>query len=468
MEDIHPTQSWVGRAIPRVEDATLLTGGGRFIDDLGTPAGTLRAAILRSPHAHAEFASIDTAHARAADGVAAVITGKDVRAYTNSLLVGVRAPITCWPIATDRVRYVGEPVAVVVARDRYLAEDALDLIEVRYDPLPAVIDPLAALGSDAPAIHPGLNGNLASDRSFRYGDPKSVFADAPHHIAIEARYPRNACTPIETYGVIATYDAAEDAYDILANFQGPFSLHAVIARAEGAGQPPAAAHAARLRRQFWRQAGRVSVRGADGGGSAAHRAGGEMDRGPAGAPRRLHLRHQPRRETCRRGGRRRPRPGARLGPDRGLRRASAGARAGHALPDARKHDRRLRHPPCRHPQPRGADEQDADRAQSRIRRATSLFRARTADAAHRAHARARSAGGHPPQSGARLSISHRDRRPARFRRIRGGGRGRTRAGRLRRPRPPPRKHAPVEKSTASALPRLSNPASRTWGTSPPC
>ena len=79
--------------------------------------------------------------ARAADGVAAVLTGADVIALTSSLVVGVKAPIECWPIAVDRVRYVGEPVAVVVASDRYRAEDALDLIEVRYRPLPAVVDP---------------------------------------------------------------------------------------------------------------------------------------------------------------------------------------------------------------------------------------------------------------------------------------------------------------------------------------
>ena len=232
MPDIHPeTAPWVGRSIPRIEDAALLTGGGRYIDDLGTPPGTLHAAILRSPHAHAEIASLDTAQALAAKDVAAVLTGADVRALTSSLAVGVRAPIECWPIALDRVRYVGEPVAVVVARDRYTAEDALDLLEARYDPLPAVVDPLAAMAEAAPILHAGLQGNVASDRRFRYGDPEGAFALAPRRIAIEVRYPRNACTPIETYGVIASYDPGEDAYDVLANFQGPFSIHAVIARA---------------------------------------------------------------------------------------------------------------------------------------------------------------------------------------------------------------------------------------------
>jgi 2-furoyl-CoA dehydrogenase large subunit len=232
--DTHATReagAWTGRSLPRIEDAALLTGRGRYIDDLGTPPGTLHAAILRSPHGHAAVEGIETARARALPGVAAVLAGEDIQALTSSLVVGVKAPIECWPIATDRVRYVGEPVAVVVARDRYVAEDALDLIEVRYSPLPAVVDPLAALAADAPVLHEGLKGNLASDRSFRYGDPEAAFAEAPHRMAVEVRYPRNACTPIETYGVVAEYDPGLDAYDVLANFQGPFSIHAVISRA---------------------------------------------------------------------------------------------------------------------------------------------------------------------------------------------------------------------------------------------
>ena len=193
--------------------------------------GTLHAAILRSPHAHAEIAGIDVAEALAAPGVAAVLIGADVKRLTSSMVVGVKAPLECWPIATDRVRYVGEPVAIVVARDRYLAEDALDLIEVDYKPLPAIVDPVGALAQDAPILHPSLGSNLASERSFRYGDPERAFAQAPHHVVVAVRYPRNSCTPIETYGVVAEYDPGDDAYDVLANFQGPFSIHAVISRA---------------------------------------------------------------------------------------------------------------------------------------------------------------------------------------------------------------------------------------------
>src|ERR1700730_5131756 len=222
---------WLGRSIERVEDAALLTGRGRYIDDLGVPPGTLHAAILRSSHAHAKIRAIRTAAAAAAPGVAVVITGGEVAALSTPLVPVLRVPLEGWPIAVDRVRYVGEPVAVVVAADRYLAEDALDLIEVDYDPLPAVVDPLAALAADAPTLHDKLGSNVASDRSFRYGDPDAAFAAAPHRVAVEIRYPRNSCAPIETCGVVADYDPGEDAYDILANFMGPFSLHAVMARA---------------------------------------------------------------------------------------------------------------------------------------------------------------------------------------------------------------------------------------------
>jgi 2-furoyl-CoA dehydrogenase large subunit len=222
---------WCGQSVERVEDAALLSGRGRFIDDLGERPGTFHAAILRSPHAHAHLNQIDTAAARAAPGVAAVVTGVDVTRLTRGLMAGVKTPIECWPIAVDRVRYAGEPVAVVVAANRYLAEDALDLIDVDYKPLAAVVDPLAALDPTAPVVHDALGPNLANERTFSYGEPDRAIAAAAHRVSVTVRYPRNSCTPIETYGVVAEYDPGEDAYDVLANFMGPFSLHGVMARA---------------------------------------------------------------------------------------------------------------------------------------------------------------------------------------------------------------------------------------------
>ena len=222
---------WVGQSLERVEDAALLTGGGRYIDDLGVRPGTLHAAILRSPHAHATITGIDMAAARAAPGVIAVLAGADFNDITATLVASVRAPLEARVIATGQVRYVGEPVAVVVAADRYLAEDAAELIEIAYTPLPAVVDAEAAAADGAPVLHQGLGGNVASERRFRYGDPEAAFAAAPHRISVTTHYPRNTGSPMETYGVVAEYDPHGDAYDVLANFQGPFSIHAVLARA---------------------------------------------------------------------------------------------------------------------------------------------------------------------------------------------------------------------------------------------
>src|SRR5262249_51579398 len=175
--------AWVGQSIERVEDAALLTGRGRYIDDIPVSPGTLHAAVLRSPHPHAVIRAIDARAARAAKGVAAVITAEDVTRFGSPLLAGVKANIECWPIAVGKVRYVGEPVAVVIAADRYLAEDALELIEVDYAPLPITLRPADALKPDSTVLHEGLRGNIASDRSFRYGDPEGAFARAAHHVS---------------------------------------------------------------------------------------------------------------------------------------------------------------------------------------------------------------------------------------------------------------------------------------------
>lgn len=222
--------TWCGQSVGRVEDAALLTGRGRFIDDLALRPGTLHAAILRSPHAHAKISAIRTQAAAGLPGVAAVFTGADIAKNSTSLVVGVKAPIECWPMALDRVRYVGEPVAIAIAENRYVAEDALDLIEVDYEPFPPVIDPVAALDPSCAVLHEALKSNLVSERSFRYGDPEQTFVQVPHTISVAIRYPRNACTPMETCGVVAEYNPGEDAFDVLTNFMGPFSLHAVMAR----------------------------------------------------------------------------------------------------------------------------------------------------------------------------------------------------------------------------------------------
>lgn len=222
---------WAGQSVERVEDAALLSGRGQFIDDLGTKPGTLHAAILRSPHAHADILSIEVAAAAAMPGVAAVVVGADLSRLTTPMLAGLKIAAENWPMAVERVRYVGEPVAIVVAQNRYLAEDALDAIEVSYQILPCVIDPSTSIAAGAPLLHDKTSGNLVSDRRFRYGDPETAFAEAAHQVAVSIAYPRNTGSPMETFGVVAEYDPHEGVYDVLANFQGPFSIHAVLARA---------------------------------------------------------------------------------------------------------------------------------------------------------------------------------------------------------------------------------------------
>lgn len=222
---------WLGRPVERIEDATLLTGHGYFADDMPTRAGTLHAAILRSPHAHAEIVAIDTAKAMARSGVVAVLTGAEIKQDSDPFIIVLRQPMDQWSLATDRVRFVGEAVAVVIAEDRYIAEDAVDDIEVEYRKLPAVIDPLSATAADAPLVHPAVGSNVPSERHFSYGDPERRFAEADRVVEITIDYPRNSQTPLEGFVVAADYQPGEGVYDVMCNFQGPFTVHPVMSKA---------------------------------------------------------------------------------------------------------------------------------------------------------------------------------------------------------------------------------------------
>jgi len=221
----------LGKPILRKEDPALLSGRGRYADDLPTPVGTLHAHVVRSPHAHAEIVRIDGTAALAHDGVWAVITGEDIRKLSDPFLIAVKAPVQQWALAVERVRYVGEPVVLVVAENRYIAEDAAELVEIEYAPLEAVLDPQAACESAAPLLHPQAKTNEISVRDFSYGDTKSAFARADRRIAMTVEFPRLSFTPIECYVVVASHNPADNSYDTLANFQGPFSIHPVMARA---------------------------------------------------------------------------------------------------------------------------------------------------------------------------------------------------------------------------------------------
>ncbi|MFM0225403.1 xanthine dehydrogenase family protein molybdopterin-binding subunit [Paraburkholderia dipogonis] len=224
-------QRHLGRPMERLEDPAILTGRGRYGDDIGIRPGTLHAAILRSPHAHAELVSIDTDAASTLPGVRAILTRDDLRAWSRPFVVGVKSPMEQWALAMDRVRYVGEPVAVVLAQSRAIAEDALDLIKVEYATLDPVTSIEQAASDESPVLHEKVGSNVISDRHFRYGEPEAAFEKAPHRVKLVAHYPRNSCAPIECGVVIAEYLAGDEGYDVTSNFMGPFSLHAVMAMA---------------------------------------------------------------------------------------------------------------------------------------------------------------------------------------------------------------------------------------------
>jgi CO/xanthine dehydrogenase Mo-binding subunit len=194
------------RSIPRHEDRPLLTGAGRFAADVRLP-GQLHAAIVRSPHAHARVTGFDCDAARSEPGVAAVFSAAD-------LPDALRIPIRLYPLpgmerflqpplASDRVRYQGEPVAVVVAADRYRAEDAAELIAVEYEPLDAVVEPAGGLAAGAPLLFEEAGTNLAGELHLSHGDVDGAFAGAVHVVSETVRCHRHGAVPMETRGLVA-------------------------------------------------------------------------------------------------------------------------------------------------------------------------------------------------------------------------------------------------------------------------
>ena len=179
VRDHSAKRRWVGQSIRRVEDPKFLLGQGGYIADRITP-GCLHAAVLRSPHPHARILRIEITEARALPGVHAVITGQEAAELCDPMPdFGPDPARHTWRcLAADKVRYVGEGVAVVVADSRYLAEDALELIEVEYEPLPPVVDPERALADGAPLVHEALESNCAYERTFDFGEVERDFAEA--------------------------------------------------------------------------------------------------------------------------------------------------------------------------------------------------------------------------------------------------------------------------------------------------
>ena len=206
------SEPWVGRALPRVEDEALLRGQGRFIDDIAPVPHARQAAIVRSPFAHARIGSVDVSAALALPGVVGVLTGADVAELSRPFPAGIESGVPAYAAAVDLARYAGEPVAVVVAESRYVAEDAAELVLVDWEPL----DP------EERVVH---------EREFSYGAVEDAFAAADVVVSGSHHFPRWTCAPVECYGVIADWHG--DALTAWANFQGPFTLHSVAAAALG-------------------------------------------------------------------------------------------------------------------------------------------------------------------------------------------------------------------------------------------
>jgi len=223
-------QRLIGAAVRRREDAALLRGDGRFVDDVPLPK-TAAMAVLRSPHGHAVIRAIDTHRAAALPGVLAVLTARDLEGrVAPEPPIGVPSQAVRPPrplLATDRVRYVGEPVAAVIAENRYVAADALEAIRVDYDPLPAVADPEAALEPGAPQLHPEAPGNVAYRWSWSHGDVDGAFARAHAVVSLRLVNQRLAAVAMETRALLAEYRGG--TLTVWAGTQAPHRLRSTLA-----------------------------------------------------------------------------------------------------------------------------------------------------------------------------------------------------------------------------------------------
>lgn len=208
--------TWVGKDVNRREDPSLLMGNAQYVNDVRLP-GMLHAAVLRSPYAHARILKIDTSAAKALPGVYAVLTGREAAELMDPMPAFCAEPVVQHAIAVEKVRYVGEAVVVVAAENRYIAEDALDLVEIEWEQLPVLSDPIAAMEPGAALVHENLPSNVVFDHVFTFGDVDGDFAQADHIIQRRLRWPRATAAPMETNGVVCNYDPSKGTIDIWSN-----------------------------------------------------------------------------------------------------------------------------------------------------------------------------------------------------------------------------------------------------------
>ena len=222
----------IGARVQRFEDPRLLTGRGRYVDDL-RPPGTLHVAFCRSDESHARILRIDTSEAARAPGVAAVVTAADLEGACRPLRATSRMKsyqATELPVlAGGKVRYAGEPVAAVLAESRYLAEDAAERVAIDYEPLPAATDPEAALAPDAPRLHEDLASNVIVDREFARGDADAALAGAAVRVSGCFRMGRKTPAAIENRGYLAEYDEGRRRLTLHSCTQVPGIVRDVLA-----------------------------------------------------------------------------------------------------------------------------------------------------------------------------------------------------------------------------------------------
>lgn len=222
---------WIGKPVRRKEDRRLVTGQGRYFDDIRIP-GTKSVAFLRSVHPHARIVTIDVSRAKALPGVVAVLTGEQARSMTKPMLGTHYFPLVpgelkrseFYCLAVDRVRYVGEAVVAVLADDRYVAEDAVQAIDVEYEPLPAVLDAEAAMKPEAALVHDAWGDNINWHLRAPSGGTDETFRNAAHVFKERFRCQRKSAVPLEPRGSLGHYDRGRQCLTFWSSNQRPFTL----------------------------------------------------------------------------------------------------------------------------------------------------------------------------------------------------------------------------------------------------
>jgi carbon-monoxide dehydrogenase large subunit len=228
---------FVGQRVPRHEDVRFVTGTGKYVDDV-VLQGTLHAAFARSHMARGRLTGVDTTAAAELPGVVAVLTAADLNHLVREWWTDLEGPDGQTRqfrlFAHDDVRFVGEPVAMVVADSRYVAEDAVELVEIDIEPETPVVDPEHAADDGAPAVHSELGSNVLLELpAVENPAVESAFASAPHVVTETFRQHRYACVPMETRGILASWDPAGRQLTVWLSTQGQFAAQGVLARVLG-------------------------------------------------------------------------------------------------------------------------------------------------------------------------------------------------------------------------------------------